>query len=554
MTTTTDAPTPRAPLPHDGEPGDPGPPADRILTAVTAAAVVVGVVLRFLPRSGMWLDEALTANISGLPLGDIPDALRHDGHPPLFYVLLHVWSSIGGDSDWWLRALPGVFSTLTLPVAYLVGRRLGSRTADSPDEALGGHRTGLIALAIMAVLPFGIRFGAEVRMYSLVMLLVGVGYLLVDDLLRARRSILGGTVPTAAATAIVAAALLWSHYWAMWLLGAVGLLALWRVWRERASDRRTGARALVAGLVVGGALYLPWVPTMLYQSAHTGTPWGELYGPASVAVITTVDFAGAEFGIAQLLSYLLVLLIVLAAIALVDGRQRIVLGGSVRPRVRSELVVIALTMGAGWATAYASGNTFASRYASVVYPLFVLCVAAGIAVVRHRRTAAALLAAVVAASIWGGVSTVNFERSQTDRVVERIRDDIDAHDVAAPVVISCPDQLGVATQRQVDHLLADPVEVIPYPTGGDPRFVDWVDYGDRNAAASAGEFLARVGDRIPAGSTVYLVANFSYRTFEGQCESLLNHLAASRDTSQLVERDPDRHDEGANLWVLRPRA
>ena len=51
----------------------------------------VGVITRFAPRSDLWLDEALSVNISKLPLGDIGEALRHDGHPPLYYYLLHGW-------------------------------------------------------------------------------------------------------------------------------------------------------------------------------------------------------------------------------------------------------------------------------------------------------------------------------------------------------------------------------------------------------------------------------------------------------------------------------
>ena len=312
------------------------PVVDRLLLAVTAIAVLAGVALRFAPRSGLWLDEALSANIAGLPIGDIPSALRKDGHPPLFYVLLHLWSSIGGDSDWWLRAMSGVFSVLTLPVLYLAGRRVGERTTGHPRTGsgpataidgsgsgggLGAHRTGLIVLAVAAVMPFGIRYGAEARMYALVTLLASVGYLLVDDLLSARRTGRDRVLVTIA-TALVAAALLWTHYWSMWLLAAVGLLALWRAWRDEDPQRRTGARLLVAALVVGGILFLPWVSALLYQSAHTGTPWGEHYGPASVVVITIVDFAGAKYGVAHLLTYLLVPLIVLAALAWIERSPR----------------------------------------------------------------------------------------------------------------------------------------------------------------------------------------------------------------------------------------
>ena len=53
----------------------------------------------------LWLDEALSVNIARLPLGDIPGALRHDGAPPLYYVLLHLWMRVFGTGDGAVRAL-----------------------------------------------------------------------------------------------------------------------------------------------------------------------------------------------------------------------------------------------------------------------------------------------------------------------------------------------------------------------------------------------------------------------------------------------------------------
>lgn len=534
------------------------PPVDVALVALTALAVVAGVVLRFMPRSGLWLDEALTVNIAALPLGDITEALRRDGHPPLFYALLHGWIALGGDSDWWVRSLSGVLSVLGLPLTYLAGHRLAERAGAGP---LGTRRTALIALAVMALLPYGIRYGAETRMYSLVITLVLAGYLLVDDLLtgrsRGRRRLL-----VAAGAALVATALLWSHYWSIWLLGAVGLLALWCAWRGEDPERRTGARLLVGALVVGGVLFLPWVPTLLFQSSNTGTPWGERFGPASVVVVSVVDFAGARFGAAQLLSYVLVSLVLVATTVRIVGaselvgrsRDALVIDTAFAPRIRCELAVMGITLGVGWATAFASSNTFASRYAAVVYPLFVLCVAAGIAVVRQPVVTSGLLAVVLALGAFGAVGEAGSARSQTESVVTDIAEDIRANDVSDPVVVACPDQLGVAVQRQLDQQLDDGSQVIPYPTGGDPRFVDWVDYGERNAASEPGRFVAELGDELPADATLYVVLNTTYRTFEGKCEQLLSELGRDRDVMQLQASAPDDHHEPADLYVLRPRA
>ncbi|MDQ7993896.1 MAG: hypothetical protein REI45_14590, partial [Propionicimonas sp.] len=409
----------------------------------------------------------------------------------LYYVLLHVWSAVGGDSDWWVRALSGVVSTLTLPLMYLAGRRVGERLGDGAGAGLGARRTGLIVMAVAAVMPFGLRYGAEARMYALVSALAALGYLLVDDLLNARRTGRARVAVTVGA-ALVAAALLWSHYWSMWLLAAVGLLALWRAWRERDPERRTGARLLVAALVVGGILFLPWVSALLYQSAHTGTPWGEQFGPASVVVFTVVDFAGAKYGVAQLFTYLLVPLILLAALAWIqrvpgttaptvptdptggpqraaavgaggagvaaeDGTvqtQQVVLTTRLLPRVRAELFVLFGTLGIGWAAAWVSSNTFSSRYASGIYPLFLLCIGVGVAVLRRPLVTAAVLALIVLAGSVGGLGSARGDRSQNSELAQAIVDD--ARDQPGPaVVISCPDQLGVSLQRELDQHGAD---------------------------------------------------------------------------------------------------
>src|SRR5690606_13408352 len=86
------------------------------LIAVTVVAVTLGVVLRFVADTPLWLDEALSANIAALPLADIPDALKHDGHPPLYYVMLHGWMQLFGEGDVAVRSLSGVLSVLTLPL------------------------------------------------------------------------------------------------------------------------------------------------------------------------------------------------------------------------------------------------------------------------------------------------------------------------------------------------------------------------------------------------------------------------------------------------------
>src|ERR1051325_2259176 len=89
-------------------PAEPGGLTHRAKVIAGSGVLVAGLVFFFWTRSDLWLDEALSVNIARLPLRDLPTALKHDGAPPLYYVLLHVWTAVLGSGDWAVRALSGV--------------------------------------------------------------------------------------------------------------------------------------------------------------------------------------------------------------------------------------------------------------------------------------------------------------------------------------------------------------------------------------------------------------------------------------------------------------
>ena len=69
--------------------------------------------------------------------------------------------------------------------------------------------------------------------------------------------------------------MLYTHNWALFFGAATGIAWLWLLWRAGRQERR---RLLRTGLVAYGGvvlLYVPWIPTALYQAAHTGAPWSQ---------------------------------------------------------------------------------------------------------------------------------------------------------------------------------------------------------------------------------------------------------------------------------------
>ena len=106
-----------------------------------------------------WMDEALSVGISSHSLTSIPGVLRHDGSPPLYYLLLHVWMSVFGSSESATHAMSLLFGLLTIPA--------GAWAAWS----LFGRRAGLIAAVLFALNPFITAYSQETRMYTLMALL-----------------------------------------------------------------------------------------------------------------------------------------------------------------------------------------------------------------------------------------------------------------------------------------------------------------------------------------------------------------------------------------------
>jgi mannosyltransferase len=101
------------------------------------------------------------------------------------------------------------------------------------------------------------------------------------------------------------------------------------------------------------------------------------------------------------------------------------------------------------------------------------------------------------------------------------------------VVVYCPDQLGPATSR----LLPDSLQQEVYPTGGSPARVDWVDYAERNRRADPAGYARDVAARA-GGAAVWLVSRPGYRTYDDQCEQLVQTLTALRGQPLvLVEAD-----------------
>jgi mannosyltransferase len=225
------------------------------------------------PIGQFWEDEAITTGIASHSLSAIPGVLRHDGSPPLFYVLLHFWISAFGPSESSAHALSLLFGLLCIPAGLWAG------------WSLFGRRTGMYMAVLCAFSTFLTAYAQEARMYEL-MGLIGIlqTAAFIHGFVYRRR---GYVIMFAVCEALM----LYTHGWGIFF-GAGAVVALIPIWRV-SEDRRGVVRDAVLAYVGAAVLFLPWVPNFIYQATHTGAPWAPTIR-FGVPVLLSRDLLGAD--------------------------------------------------------------------------------------------------------------------------------------------------------------------------------------------------------------------------------------------------------------------
>jgi uncharacterized membrane protein len=165
-------------------------------------------------------------------IGDVIDhLLTQSNHPPLYFVLAHLWMRLFPTDDglvslWAARSLPALFGILSIPALF--GLSL---------LAFRSRLVAQMAAAMMAVSPFGIFLAQEARHYTLAILFViaSMGCLIVAVQSIYRRTPLPVWVGL---TWIVINTLgIATHYFFALTLCAEGLVLVAVAWRDRKRGR-----------------------------------------------------------------------------------------------------------------------------------------------------------------------------------------------------------------------------------------------------------------------------------------------------------------------------
>ncbi|MFI5244830.1 MAG: phospholipid carrier-dependent glycosyltransferase [Gemmatimonadales bacterium] len=207
-----------------------------------ALPVIAGITLlaallrfRFLAAEDLWFDEVFSVVLSSQDLGELfRRSLADQTNPPGFYLLLGGWMRLGGVHAGWLRALPALAGTLTVPAVAALARALRMRWP-----------AALLAALLAAVSPLLLAMSLEVRAYALLALASTLSLTLGVRLARPDGPPRYG-VATLAAVNLVLVSL---HYFGA-LVVVAGVVATW--WTNRSRLRAAVLAALPAGVALAG--------------------------------------------------------------------------------------------------------------------------------------------------------------------------------------------------------------------------------------------------------------------------------------------------------------
>src|SRR3989344_6483789 len=120
--------------------------------------LLVATTLRYYHNTAvaLWHDEAFSALYLRYPWDEMFYRIGLDVHPPLYYIILRLWSYLASDSLLSLRLLSILFGVLTVWAGYLYVK-----------QTFGNKKLALLASLLLAINPFQIQYSLEARMYTL---------------------------------------------------------------------------------------------------------------------------------------------------------------------------------------------------------------------------------------------------------------------------------------------------------------------------------------------------------------------------------------------------
>ena len=224
------------------------------LKCIHILIIIIGAIFIFLSsfHPYMWFDESYSAAIAAHSFKDIWVIGGHDVHPILYYWVLHIIYLIFGNNIIIYRLFSGILMTILGIVGFTHIRK---------DF---GEKVGLLFSFFIFFLPVTVMYAGEMRMYSLVMLLVTLTATYAYRIYNNRDEI---NKKNWALFSIFSLATAYTHYYGLMTIGIINLLLMISLITKSIKDKKFSGnlKAFVLCGIIQAGLYLPWILYLALQ-------------------------------------------------------------------------------------------------------------------------------------------------------------------------------------------------------------------------------------------------------------------------------------------------
>lgn len=209
-------------------------------------SVSVGLTIGL--NQSVWFDESYSIMVAKKPIIEMIRLTSLDTHPPLYYLILKMW---GGLFNWSELALRGL-SLMFMAGATFIGVKIVKK--------IFGNKAAILSLIFLILAPFLLRYGFEIRMYSLASLIgISATFVLINALEEKRTKqanyfwIIYG---------ILVAAGVYTLYYTVfiWLTHLIWLIL--RLIKKKGNLFKT---KWLKAYLLSALLFLPWLPNFVGQ-------------------------------------------------------------------------------------------------------------------------------------------------------------------------------------------------------------------------------------------------------------------------------------------------
>ena len=229
---------------------------------VMAMASTFALALSLGLKQSVWFDESYSIMLAKSSIPDLFRLTGVDAHPPFYYLLLKSWTSIFGYSELALRSLSALLAAFSVGAMFIFIKKFFRLSAAT------------VTLPLLVLAPFLVRYSYEIRMYSLVTLLVVLAtYFLKLGLEQNRKKdwAIYALLITLGMYTLYMSALVWAAHFIYASYYQIKFNRKTPNQKHKTLNNFLCQNSTLA-FVAAGSLFLPYLPTLISQFKNSALP------------------------------------------------------------------------------------------------------------------------------------------------------------------------------------------------------------------------------------------------------------------------------------------